>query len=159
MKQLFLIAGLLLSLHYTVLAQKNNTPAGGNPILTLVNNDTLYDFGAIPTGDQADNLFEIKNTGDAPLIISRVSCNAADIACRWPHGAIKPGKTGAITIVYTANGTTGSFLHDVVINSNSQSAANSVIHIKGAIVPVNSMPASKPAKQPHGHGGHAKFSN
>src|SRR4051812_37748045 len=130
----------LLSLCYGQLSARELTPEDtirnvGRPQLLFVNNDTVYDFGGIPLGAFIEYQFEIRNTGDAPLIITNVKSESGNIKCKWPGKLLKPGKKSFISVTYTANGEQGSFNNDIYITSNATESPYPFIHVSGAIIP------------------------
>lgn len=58
------------------------------------------DYGTINKGSDGTRVFEFKNTGNAPLIISRVSSTCGCTIPKKPEGPILPGKTGKIEVKY-----------------------------------------------------------
>jgi hypothetical protein len=134
MKNIMLLFSLIF-FYSTGIAHKHNRENNGNPVLVFINHDTLYDFGSIPQGESVENQFEIKNTGSTPLVITMVKCDSSKVTCKWTHASIKPGKTGIITITYTAYGDVGSFFNNIVITSNAADAHYPLLQIKGAIIP------------------------
>ena len=124
----------------------------GSPQLTFVNNDTVYDFGGIPKGAFVEYQFEIRNTGGAPLIISAMKCESANVKCKWPSKPLKPGKKAFVSVIYTANTDEGSFREDIFVASNTTENPYPFIHISGAIVHEGSpmIPSATPAHKSHG---------
>lgn len=61
--------------------------------------DTI-DYGTIEKGADGVRVFEFTNTGDAPLIISKVSSTCGCTIPKKPEGPILPGKTGKIEVKY-----------------------------------------------------------
>ena len=61
--------------------------------------DTI-DYGTIEKGSDGVRVFEFTNTGDAPLIISKVSSSCGCTIPKKPKEPILPGKTGEIEVKY-----------------------------------------------------------
>ncbi len=61
--------------------------------------DTI-DYGTIEKGADGVRVFEFTNTGDAPLIISKVSSTCGCTIPKKPEEPILPGKTGKIEVKY-----------------------------------------------------------
>ncbi|HOS84308.1 MAG TPA: DUF1573 domain-containing protein [Bacteroidales bacterium] len=78
-----------------------------------------YDFGSIPQGVPVHVTFEFTNTGNAPLIITKVepacNCTAAD----YPKQPIMPGQKGSIKITFDA-ASTGKFSKTAIVTSNAK---------------------------------------
>jgi hypothetical protein len=87
------------------------------PVMTWVKDS--YDFGSIPQGVPVHVTFEFTNTGNAPLIISKVepacNCTAAD----YPKTPIMPGQKGSIKITFDA-ASTGKFSKTAIVTSNAK---------------------------------------
>lgn len=64
--------------------------------------DTI-DYGTIEKGSNGVRIFEFTNTGDAPLIISKVSSSCGCTIPKKPKGSILPGETGKIEVKYDTN--------------------------------------------------------
>lgn len=64
---------------------------------------TTIDYGTIEKGANGLRTFEFTNTGDAPLIISKVSSSCGCTVPKKPEGPIMPGETGEIEVKYDTN--------------------------------------------------------
>ena len=62
--------------------------------------DTTIDYGTIEKGADGIRVFEFTNTGDAPLIISKVKSTCGCTVPKKPEGPIMPGATGEIQVKY-----------------------------------------------------------
>ena len=65
--------------------------------------ETTIDYGTIEKGADGVRVFEFTNTGDAPLIISKVSSSCGCTVPKKPEEPIMPGKTGEIQVKYDTN--------------------------------------------------------
>lgn len=63
----------------------------------------VIDYGTIEKGADGVRTFEFTNTGDAPLIISKVSSTCGCTVPKKPKGPIMPGETGEIAVKYDTN--------------------------------------------------------
>ncbi|MFL1013173.1 DUF1573 domain-containing protein [Flavisericum labens] len=61
------------------------------------------DYGTIEKGSNGIRTFEFTNTGDEPLIISKVSSSCGCTIPKKPDEPILPGKTGQIEVKYDTN--------------------------------------------------------
>lgn len=61
---------------------------------------TTIDYGTIEKGADGIRTFEFTNTGDAPLIVSKVSSSCGCTVPKKPEGPIMPGETGEIEVKY-----------------------------------------------------------
>ncbi|MCF7560513.1 DUF1573 domain-containing protein [Sabulilitoribacter multivorans] len=64
--------------------------------------DTI-DYGTIEKGSNGVRVFEFTNTGNEPLIISKVSSSCGCTIPKKPEEPILPGKTGQIEVKYDTN--------------------------------------------------------
>ncbi len=62
--------------------------------------ETTIDYGTIDKGADGVRTFEFTNTGDAPLIISKVSSSCGCTVPKKPKDPIMPGQTGEIEVKY-----------------------------------------------------------
>ncbi|QXP61384.1 DUF1573 domain-containing protein [Olleya sp. HaHaR_3_96] len=65
--------------------------------------DTTIDYGTINKGADGVRTFEFTNTGDAPLIVSKVSSSCGCTVPKKPEAPIMPGQTGEIEVKYDTN--------------------------------------------------------
>lgn len=63
----------------------------------------VIDYGTIEKGANGVRVFEFTNTGDAPLIISKVSSTCGCTIPKKPEGPIMPGEVGKIEVKYDTN--------------------------------------------------------
>ena len=90
---------------FSVLAQN---PANNANVPVFSPTETSYDFGTIGENDgYAEHFFSFKNTGTAPLVISRVTASCGCTRPEWPSEPIEPGKEGVIIISYNPKGRLG----------------------------------------------------
>jgi len=61
------------------------------------------DYGTIEKGADGVRVFKFKNTGDAPLIISKVKSSCGCTVPKKPEGPIMPGENGEIEVKYDTN--------------------------------------------------------
>jgi len=61
---------------------------------------TTIDYGTIEKGADGVRTFEFTNTGDAPLIISKVNSSCGCTVPKKPDGPVMPGETGEIQVKY-----------------------------------------------------------
>ena len=62
--------------------------------------ETTIDYGTIEKGADGVRTFVFTNTGDAPLIISKVNSSCGCTVPKKPDGPILPGQTGEIQVKY-----------------------------------------------------------
>ena len=112
-----------------------------NPVITFVK--TEHDFGKINEADgRVSTVFEFKNEGMAPLILSNVRASCGCTTPTWTKEPIEPGQTGSITVTYNPNGRPGKFQKTVTITSNASEPTKRV-YIKGEVIPKQAKPVNK----------------
>ena len=89
------------------------------------------DYGEVTQGSDGVRVFEFTNTGEAPLIISRVSSSCGCTIPKKPEEPIMPGKTGEIQVKYDTN-RTGPIRKAITVISNAQTPTK-VLKIKGEV--------------------------
>jgi hypothetical protein len=116
------------------------------PKFSFVGGET-YDFGNLTDQKDAEHVFQFKNTGKTPLIITNASASCGCTVPEFPKEPIMPGKTGAIKVTFHTAGKSGPFNKTVFINSNASAAQERYeIYIKGSVTPAAQAAAPAPAK-------------
>ena len=88
-------------------------------------------YGEIQKGADGVRVFEFTNTGNAPLIISKVSSSCGCTIPKKPEEPILPGKTGEIQVKYDTN-RVGPIRKAITVISNADTPTV-VLKIKGEI--------------------------
>lgn len=89
------------------------------------------DYGTIEKGTDGVRVFEFTNTGNAPLIISKVSSSCGCTIPKKPEDPIMPGKTGEIQVKYDTK-RVGPIRKAITVISNADTPTR-VLKIKGEI--------------------------
>ena len=93
-----------------------------------------YNFGTIKEGEgKVSHVFEIKNTGTAPLVLTRVMSSCGCTVPSYSKEPIAPGKSSKITVTYDPVGRVYPFVKTVSIYSNGKEGPV-VLTIKGEVV-------------------------
>lgn len=146
---------LCLSLGVTGIANAQN-PANVAPVAKVVNKNApkfqftdknnTFDFGKVPEGPVAEHVFEFKNVGKEPLIISNCNASCGCTTPEWNKEPILPGKKGKITVRYNTQGRVGPIAKSVYITSNAtleDGKDRYELYIKGEVVPAAATDAPK----------------
>jgi hypothetical protein len=96
-------------------------------------NKEVHDYGTIKNGADGSCVFEFKNTGDTPLIISNARGSCGCTVPEWPKEPIAPGEKGSIKVKYDTM-RTGEINKSVTITSNAANAPDKVVYIKGNVL-------------------------
>ena len=95
--------------------------------------ETIIDYGTIENGEDGKRTFEFKNTGNAPLIFSRIFSSCGCTIPKKPEKPILPGQSGSIEVEYDTK-RTGMFQKAITVNSNAKTP-NVILRIKGEVLP------------------------
>lgn len=97
--------------------------------------ELTYNFGTISEVDgPASHTFVVTNTGDAPLVITRVTASCGCTRPQWTKAPIAPGGKGEVTVTYNPKGRPGPFYKTVSIFSNGKKGSYALA-IKGNVTP------------------------
>ena len=92
----------------------------------------VIDYGTIVQNSEGHRLFTFTNTGDAPLVITKVKTSCGCTVPNYSKAPVLPGKTGEINIKYDTN-RLGAFTKTITVMSNAD-GGNKILKIKGNIV-------------------------
>jgi phage tail tube protein FII len=131
-KRILLFALISIVACLTTNKLKAQQPTVGGPMLSVEKKE--HDFGTMKKGADATCTFVVKNTGDAPLILSK--CQGS-CGCTVPTCSTNPVMPGATTDVIVKYDSTriGAFQKSVTIywNSNDPNHATEVLTIRGTV--------------------------
>ena len=96
--------------------------------------DTV-DYGEIAKGSDGVRIFEFTNTGNAPLVISKVSSSCGCTIPKKPEAPRAPGATGEIQVKYDTN-RVGPIRKAITVISNAETPTV-ILKIKGEVMPVD----------------------
>lgn len=94
----------------------------------------VHDFGTLKEGPIATYSFEVKNTGNAPVVISNAMASCGCTTPEWKKDPIMPGATASIKVGYNTSGRPGNFTKTITVTSNAENATV-VLTIKGKVTP------------------------
>ena len=114
MKQICIIVLSLLTAFSALYAQGNDKKA------TIAFEKQKHDYGEIKEGKQYTTEFTIKNTGDAPLIITKIDVSCSCIIIDYPKKPINPGESAVIKVTLDANKKAGRIVKSIYVNSNAK---------------------------------------
>ena len=90
------------------------------------------DYGTIKQGADGVRVFEFKNTGKAPLVISGASSSCGCTVPSWPKEPIAPGASGKIEVKYDTT-RVGQIAKTILVNSNAKDTQTVALRIKGKV--------------------------
>lgn len=97
--------------------------------------EETIDYGTVAKGeDNGLRVFEFKNIGDAPLVISDVKSSCGCTVPTRPTEPVAPGKTGKIEVQYNMN--PGVINKTITVTSNAVNKQDGMIplRIKGTVI-------------------------
>ncbi|MEL4307888.1 DUF1573 domain-containing protein [Joostella sp. CR20] len=92
----------------------------------------VIDYGEISKGSDGVRVFEFKNTGTAPLVISNVRSSCGCTIPKKPKDPVAPGDTGVIEVKYDTN-RTGPIRKTITVQSNAETPTVA-LKIKGTVM-------------------------
>jgi len=103
------------------------------PIMTFKN--ASHDFGTINEGDNVEHVYVFTNTGNAPLLITRIkaSCGCT-VPSNWTKEPILPGNTSQFTVKFASNGKPNMQSKTVRITCNTKKGKEKVT-FKANVIP------------------------
>jgi len=102
---------------------------------TIAFDKAEHDFGVISeSGGVAAYEFTFKNTGEIPLVITKVSTSCGCTAPDWSKEPIAPGEQGFIKVTFNPKGRSGDFTKSLTVFTNGNPSALK-LNIKGHIGP------------------------
>lgn len=99
---------------------------------TITFDKTTFDYGTVKNGADGERVFTVTNTGDKPLIISKVKASCGCTTPKWSEDPIMPGKSAQIHVGYNTK-ISGNFQKLIEVYSNDPVNSRSVIYIKGKV--------------------------
>ena len=101
----------------------------------------VIDYGKIEVNADGVRVFEFKNVGKSPLVISRIQSSCGCTVPKKPTDPIMPGDTGEIEVKYATN-RVGGFSKMITVYSNASEPVKK-LRIKGIVL----KPESEVVKQ------------
>ncbi|WP_293879355.1 MULTISPECIES: DUF1573 domain-containing protein [unclassified Sphingobacterium] len=95
--------------------------------------ESAFDFGQVKEGAQVKHTFVLKNTGDAPVIISKVTASCGCTQPEFSKSPILPGGTSEIHVTFNSEGQVGKQQKIITIQSNASNGLTTV-QLKGEVL-------------------------
>lgn len=125
MKKIILVIALVLGIGISVNAQSN---AGEFKFDT-----ETFDFGKVTLNKPVVHVFNFTNTGDMPLIISKVETTCGCTVSEYTETPVKKGEKGFVKVILTPVGAALPFSKAITLTSNARQTTK-VLYIKGESV-------------------------
>lgn len=93
-----------------------------------------FNFDKVAEGEIVTHAFAFRNTGKAPLVISKVEGTCGCTVMKdWPKSPIKPGGKGEVIVEFNSNKRPGYQKKTITVLANTVPASN-LIYIEGEVV-------------------------
>ena len=103
-------------------------------VATIEFDKTSYDFGTVNEGDIVNAEFEVKNSGNTDLVITKASPSCGCTVPTWPKDPIKPGETAKVVAKFNTNGKPNKQVKAITLFTNT-AKGREVLTIKGNVTP------------------------
>lgn len=102
---------------------------------TLVCEKPMHDFGTIKEADgKVEHDFIIKNTGDKPIAISKISSSCGCTVPEWDKAPLRPGQESKVHVVFNPHNRNGKFNKTITVLLSGQKS-KLLLFIRGNIIP------------------------
>lgn len=92
----------------------------GQSFAILSADATSHNFGFVQEdAGIIKHTFHLKNTGNAPLVIHKVTVSCGCTLAQWSQAPIDPGETGIVEVSFNPLGRPGPFFKTVMVRNNS----------------------------------------
>ncbi len=98
--------------------------------------EEYFDFGKVKEGNKVKHVFNFKNVGKVPLVISDVKSTCGCTIPDWTEDPIEPGADGKISVEFNTNGKPGEQSKPVTVFANTYPNQSQVI-LFGYVEPKN----------------------
>ncbi len=89
-------------------------------------NETEHDFGSIPSGVPVKTVFEYKNTGSSPLVVSDIkSTCGCTVPTDWTK-EVMPGEKGQFTVQFDGKGNGNQISKTITMTTNTEKGSEAV---------------------------------
>lgn len=92
------------------------------PLTSIALSENHFNFGDIKKGESVEHVYEVTNTGENPLIISKVQPGCGCTAPDYTKEPILPGKKGKITLKFDSSSFDGTQIKQAEVYANVENA-------------------------------------
>lgn len=105
--------------------------ASGSPSLFVEN--PVFDFGKVSEGEVVSHVFEIRNTGQEPLLITSHHAVCGCTSTILDDSEVMPGKTTRLEMRFDTTGFSGAESKVVRVNSNDPKSPSIALSMQGQV--------------------------
>lgn len=91
----------------------------GNPSPAIKFEISEHDFGKIIAGEKVTFAFKFKNTGNADLVLTKVSASCGCTVPSYPTTPIAPGKEGVVNVSFNSENRNGFQNKTITVLTNT----------------------------------------
>ena len=118
-----------------VLAQRFPVQRDTTNVANMQFENNHFAFGDLAQGQRVNHIYEFKNTGKVPLVISNVLVTCGCTVPEWPKKPILKGETGSIRIFFNTAGKQGFQNKNITILVNTKHGREILVFNAYVIVP------------------------
>lgn len=108
-------------------------PVPTGPTTVMKFNETSFNFGTIPDGENVEHIFKFKNEGNEPLTITNAKGSCGCTVPEWPKEPIPPGAESQIKVAFNSKGKAGKRDQKVTITANTN-PPQTIISMVGEVI-------------------------
>jgi hypothetical protein len=112
------------------IAPTPGVPSG--PAAKMTFKEVRYNFGKVKEGSKVTHVFNFTNDSKEPLVIADAKSTCGCTVPEWPKGAIAPGKSGIIKVIFDSSHKTGGQSKRVTIVANTN-PPETFIYLEGEV--------------------------
>ena len=111
-----------------------NQPEDTVNVARMVFEEESFDFGEVNEGETVTHVYEFKNTGKVPLVISNARSTCGCTVPKWPNDPIPPGESGQIEVKFNTQNKKNKQTKPITITANTYPSATKV-YLTGFVNP------------------------
>jgi len=110
---------LAINLQAQIQKEQNELSVKGLAEITFI--EKTHDFGTIKEGEVVETVFEFTNSGDQPLVISKIkaSCGCT-VPSNWSKELILPGTQSSFSVKFDSKNKPNKQSKTVTVHSNTK---------------------------------------
>ena len=113
------------------------TQADASQLTTIEWKETAINFGKITEGQKLEVVYHFKNTGNKPLVVTKVVPGCGCTVVDKPAEPIAPGKEGIIKGAFDSNGRSGTQHKTIEVGTNTSGTQNHQLVFEVEVVKKN----------------------
>jgi len=94
-----------------------------------------FNYGSVPSGTKVTHQFRFTNTGNEPLVLTRVKASCGCTTPSYSTEPIAPGEDGYIDVAFNTTGKQGVQNKSVTVTGNFEGNTTQMLRISGEVTP------------------------